>query len=196
MLLFLWQVIVPLLAPIVILEERSPTGAWRRAWNLTRRRFWWVLGFALLLYLFNLLVVAGPAAVVTAAGQFAFGRPFDFAQGMFTIQTVVQSLTTLITSLLYLPLQVAAMTLLYIDLRVRTEGLDLAIFTRQALPQAEPVAALSQLPRASGAQTLITGREWRNFAVMTVGVVVTIAALYLLLVGLVVALMAAFGAGA
>ena len=195
MLLFLWQVIVPLLAPIVILEEISPASAWRRAWSLTRRRFWWVLGFALLLYLFNLLVVAGPAAVVTAAGQFAFGQPFDFDQGTFTIQTVVQSLTTLITSLLYLPLQVAAMTLLYIDLRVRTEGLDLAILTRQVQPQVEPVAAVSQLPTASGEPALITGKEWRNFAVITVGVIVTITVLYLLLVGLVVALLAAFGAG-
>lgn len=196
MLLFLWQVIVPLLAPIIILEKRPPTGAWRRAWDLTRRRFWWVLGFALLLYLFNLLVVAGPAAVVTAAGQFAFGQPFAFEQGTFTIQTIVQSLTTLITSLLYLPLQVAAMTLLYLDLRVQTEGLDLAMLTRQTLPTEEPVAAVSQLPAARGRQALITGKEWRNFAVITVGVIVTITVLYLTLVGVVVALLAAFGAGA
>jgi hypothetical protein len=88
------------------------------------------------------------------------------------------------------------MTLLYLDLRVRTEGLDLAMLTRQALPTEEPVAAVSQLPAARGWQALITGKEWRNFAVITAGVIITITVLYLILVGVVVALLAAFGAGA
>lgn len=195
MLLFLWLVIIPLLAPIIVLERKSPTMAWRRAWALARRRFWWVLGFALLLYLFNLLVVAGPAAVIASLGQFTVNDPFDFSQGTFTVQAIVQSLTTLVTSLLYLPLQVAAMTVLYFDLRVRSEGLDLALAARASDESRNTVAQISTVASATERGSLLTGHEWRNFVSVTLlgaGIFVVI---YVALIGIVLAVAAAFSPG-
>jgi len=48
------------------------------------------------------------------------------------LSTVIQTLVTMIFSLLYLPLQLTAMTVVYFDLRVRSEGLDLALQSTEA----------------------------------------------------------------
>jgi hypothetical protein len=190
MLLYLWRVVIPLLAPIIILEKQPAASAWRRAWDLARRRFWWVLGFALLLYLFNLLVVAGPAALVGALSQFLVGNPLRPDAGTFRVQAVAQSLTTLVTSLLYLPIQAASMTLLYVDLRVRTEGLDLALLAQQEEEKIDVVSG-SALPAGRG--DLVTGSELANFLLITVGIIVAIIALYALLLGIVFVLFSLFG---
>lgn len=193
MLLFLWYVVVPLLAPIIIFENSSPTVAWRRAWTLTRRRFWWVLGFALILYLFNLLVVAGPAAVVSLGSQFLSGNPLELSVESFTFQTIAQSLTILITSLLYLPLQVAAMTVLYFDLRVRTEGLDLALAAESLSGSGQtPVTLIAEYPRG-GSEPLLTSIDWRNFIVLTLAAILVFAVLYGLILAIAFSLVAALG---
>ena len=205
MLLFLWYVIVPMLAPIIILEGGSPTVAWRRAWTLARRRFWWVLGFALILYLFNLLVVAGPATLVTVGGQFLSGNPLEITSERFTVQTIVQSFALLITGLFYLPLQVASMTLLYLDLRVRTEGLDLTLAAESLpLPQVAPeevmadttVAFREPLLRGESilaGEPLVRGVDWRNFFILTICSILLVVALYGLIFVLALALISALG---
>lgn len=192
MMIFLWYIILPLMMPVIILENGSATQAWHRAWMLARRRFWWVFGFALTLYIFNLLIVAGPAAVVGGAGQLLAGSPFDIDSGRFSLQIVVQSLTILITSVLYLPLQVSGMTLLYFDLRVRTEGADLVLATRDvsAAPLAVAAAPISSLTRQDS-EPLLTGIDWRNFVVLSLGTVVLFVLLYAAFVILVVTLFAA-----
>jgi hypothetical protein len=167
MLLFLWSVVVPLLAPIIVLENQPAGSAWRRAWNLTRRRFWWVLGFALVLYTFNLLVVAGPAALIAAGGQLLLGNPAEPTGISFTTQTIISSLSTLVTSLLYLPLQAAAITLLFLDLRVTTEGLDLSI---QVAPEDNPLATVARTAPSALDEPLVSRRNLGQFALVTVAV--------------------------
>lgn len=189
MLLYLWAVVVPMLAPIIVLEEQPAAVAWRRAWELSRRRFWWVLGFALILYTFNLLVVAGPAAVIAAGGQLLLGDPLDPTGVGFTAQTVVGSLSTLVTSLLYLPLQAAAVTLLFLDLRVTTEGLDLRL---QAAPEQAPLETVVRSAPPAGDEPLIGSGELGRFALVSTGVI----ALYLLLVGGLVGLIALLASAA
>lgn len=181
MLLFLWSVIVPLLAPIIVLENQPAASAWRRAWNLARRRFWWVLGFALVLYTFNLLVVAGPAALIAAAGQLLLGSPAEPTAMSFTTQTIITSLSTLVTSLLYLPLQAAAITLLFFDLRVTTEGLDLSI---QVAPQPDPLATVARSAPSALDEPLVSRRDLGQFALVTVAVLVLYAGLVGALFGL------------
>lgn len=176
MLLYLWAVIVPMLAPVIVLEEQPAAIAWRRAWELSRRRFWWVLGFAVILYVFNLLVVAGPAAIIGLGGQLLFGDPLDPTGVSFATQTIFGSLSSLVTSLLYLPLQVAAVTLLFLDLRVTTEGLDLRL---QVAPEQAPLETIVRTAPPAGAESLVGSSEMGRFAAITVGVI----ALYLLLFG-------------
>ena len=175
-LLHLWAVIVPMLAPVIVLEEQPAAIAWRRAWELSRRRFWWVLGFAVILYVFNLLVVAGPAAIIGLGGQLLLGDPLDPTGVSFATQTIFGSLSSLVTSLLYLPLQVAAVTLLFLDLRVTTEGLDLRL---QVAPEQAPLETIVRTAPPAGAESLVGSSEMGRFAAITVGVI----ALYLLLFG-------------
>ncbi len=194
MLAFLWYVIVPLMAPVIILEDGSATQAWRRAWQLARRRFWWVLGFALVLYLFNLLVVAGPAAIVSGGAQFLFGSPLELSRERLIWQTVFQSLVVLITGILYLPLQVAGMTLLYFDLRVRTEGADLTL-AAGSLVSRHDAMGLPLVPAVSGPEEpLVSGIDWRNFVALTLGTLMIVAGLYITFIVAAVAFVTAVGA--
>jgi len=164
---FFSMVIVPMLAPVIVLEGQSATEAWRRAWSLARRRFWWVLGFVFILYLFNQLLITGPAMLATLLLQFVAGTPLEAANysSAYMLQTIVQTAVTLFFSLIYLPLQLTAITLMYFDLRVRTEGFDLALL-------AEGMAggtggALTAVPSTRGEQ-LVTSSELGNFVVVSI----------------------------
>ena len=188
MMAFLMAAVSPLVAPVVVLERTGPwntstdglierTGKFiirafssiRRAWDLARRRFWPVLGTVFVLYLFSLLIVNGPAAIANALLTLAIGSFGDPTAGI-VITTIIQSLVSLVFVLLYYPLQMAAFTLIYFDLRVRTEGFDLALLTLDA---AQPVDAanVSQVPVPQSNERLITGPEFGNFAILTLGAI-------------------------
>ncbi len=186
MLLYLSLIISPLTAPTVVLEKRQARAAVRRAWDLSRRRFWPVVGFATVLFIFSLIFTIIPSLLV----GFLLGLGVDPMAANLAdqqmVSTVVSSLITLLFSLIFLPFQLTAMTLLYFDLRIRTEGFDLALLARsvdQPAPQQEGLAdelALSIEPAASAdltesiaeapppeRESLITGRELGYFVVIT-----------------------------
>ena len=183
LLLFLWQVIVPVVAPVVVLERQRAARSLRRAWDLVRRRFWWVAGFAAILFLFNRLIVAGPSSLLNVVFRALIldSRGPQEAFGTLVLQTVVQSLVSLVAGLLYLPLQLTAMTLLYFDLRVRTEGLDLAFLAQGVLGDpAEAADLLAQLP-VPGKGHLVTWKEIGYFALISMGASGVFGVLYLAL---------------
>jgi hypothetical protein len=127
------MVVTPLIAPIVIIENRSGGSAIRRGWDLVRRRFWWLFGYFLLLFIFNLLVIQGPVQIVSTLLQGRLASVITASQSASTdtIQLVASSITSLLLSLLYIPLQSACATLVYFDLRIRQEGFDLALMANQ-----------------------------------------------------------------
>jgi hypothetical protein len=182
-LIFFGLVVMPLLAPLIILEKQPAARALRRAWDLARRRFWWVLGFVLVLFIFNQLLVTGPVTLVTLGFQLLYGNPLQAGAPAyaFSLQTIVQSLVTLISSLIYLPLHLAGITLMYLDLRVRTEAVDLALLAAAGPEAPATVAALARAP-APADGGLVTGAEMGNFVLVSiVGVVVAI--LLIVLIG-------------
>ncbi|MCA9954622.1 MAG: hypothetical protein KC434_07875, partial [Anaerolineales bacterium] len=122
MIFFLSLVILPLVAPIIVLEHRSAGQAIQRAWDLGRRRFWWLIGFMLLLGLFGQIVVTGPAFLSVFAVESIVGSGINT-----TTSSLIQQVIMLLLRLIYLPLQLSCVTLLYFDIRVRTEGFDLAV---------------------------------------------------------------------
>lgn len=196
MLMFFSLVIVPLIAPTIVLEKQPPTQAVRRAWDLARRRFWWVLAFTLILAIFQYVIVAGPTALVTFLTQSAFGGPLETFNRSTTeviLQTSIQSAVTLLFSLLYIPLQLTAITLMYFDLRVRTEGFDLALLAESASETPEAAAeVIAEAPQA-GQGSLITMDEMGYFVLTTVGGGVLIAIIYAVLIGVVLATLSASG---
>jgi hypothetical protein len=170
MLIFFWLVLVPLIAPVIVLEKQTISTAIQRAWDLARQRFWWVLGFMAVLMIFSQLVVAGPVYLVTALFQLLLGNPVlsEDPGAVFTLQTVVQSLVGLVFGLVYLPLQLTGITLLYFDLRVRSEGFDLALLAEgsKTAEQVELTDITANSPRPELANFSINRKELGYFALI------------------------------
>jgi hypothetical protein len=183
MLIFAAAVAVPLLVPIIVMERCSAVEAINRAWQLARRRFWWLLGFMLLLSLLSQIVVTGPSFLLSSAMMPLVGSELGLLG-----QNVIQSASSVLLNVLYLPLYTACVALLYFDIRVRTEGLDLALLATAEEESEEtavadsPTQKLSQLPPApTTSQSMMpTQDEWVYFIAISVGIVV----LYFLLIGL------------
>lgn len=176
---FFAYVVLPLIAPVVVLEGQRATSSIYRSWHLARRRFWWILGFFLLLALFNFLIVEGPTQVITFLLNFAISMELSAE-----LIVLLPQITSTILSIIYLPLEMACITLLYFDLRVRTEGLDLAILA--SADSAEKIdsnlSALNAPEPNKGFE--FTGRELGYFCLITVGAVLVFGALALVFGGL------------
>ena len=147
---FVWMVMLPVIVPIIVLEKQSAMRAISRAWNLVGRRFWWVIGFALILAIFAQIIIIGPIALLSWGFQLMVGNMSALSATQIVIQTVLQSLFQLMSSLIYLPLQLTAMTLVYFDLRVRTEGFDLVLLAESMSDSQTDVTQLvAQAPQSS-----------------------------------------------
>lgn len=166
-LFFLVAAVAPLLAPIVMIEKLDAAATLRRAWDLARRRFWWLLGFMFILILFSQLVVTGPTLVVNYLLTFVFGQqngPFQTT----LLSTIISSFVSLIGGLLYLPLQLTAYTLVYFDLRVRTEGFDLALLSMQITGAQPSLEDIHALPAQQHSEKLIEWTDVGNFAILSI----------------------------
>lgn len=165
MILFMLTVVNPLVPPAIVLENQGAVDAIRRAWSLARRRFWPVLGTIFVLYLFSIIVVNGPAGIANVLLAQVF-QSFGDPTMQLVLTSIIQGLISLVFVLIYYPLQMTAFTLIYFDLRVRTEGFDLALLTMEASDSTD----ISQTMAAPVPQTnerLITGPELGNFAILT-----------------------------
>ena len=115
------------LAPAALmLENTGVVEGIGRSWALTRGSFWRVLG---------ILVLAGLiTGLVTGTLSFGLGMVFGVVSvGLPAAHPLVSAVTVLLTSVLsalVLPFTAAVTALTYIDLRMRTEGLDVEL--RQA----------------------------------------------------------------
>lgn len=176
-LLFFWVAAAAyLVTPIVILERKGAFGTLARTWELSRRRFWWLLGFGLILIFFNWLIIQGPSLLIASA-LVQFGG-FGLAS---TESQIVQQVVNTLLSAIYLPLQLTCYTLIYFDLRIRTEGLDLSL--QAATSEAEGLNIthlLAKAPPASGKVTP-TGEEWLWFFLITIGLYALIIIFYAIL---------------
>ena len=179
--IFLSLVVGPLLAPIVILEQQGSGTSLRRAWDLGRSRFWWLLGFALVLSLLSQLIITAPGYLIRTLLQSMLAGQGSYIN-MLVWSSVIQTLVSMLGGLLYLPLQLCAMMVVYFDLRVRTEGLDLAMqAAANAGTETNIVALTGTSPKSSS--SLVTGAEVGQFILVSIATV----AIYAILIGIVMA---------
>ncbi len=177
--LIVFSIVTQFTPIIIVLEHKNALDAIRRGWDLFRRRFWNVIGFYFLLALFAQIITVAPATLAS----YLLGLAATTLDSTLT-QILIQTGITLIMTLLYLPLQLAAMTLLYFDLRVRTEGFDLALLTEQTLSEemsAEGVTA--QAPVAEHG-SLITQSEMGNMVLLSLGAYGVILAIWGVLIAI------------
>lgn len=127
-LIYFFMVISPVVIPVVILEQRGG-AAIRRAWDLVRRRFGWCLGFALIFATFSYLINLALGTVFNYFGSLATE---SISGDPWVINQAIQSINSILISILFTPLSITAFTLMYFDLRVRTEGFDLSLLAASA----------------------------------------------------------------
>lgn len=114
------------LASVALLLEGLTVGrALRRSAALVRGTWWRVLGVLLLTYVLAALaqaILVGPAALL--AGLLGFWLPQGTA---LALGTFISLLFTTIASVLVQPFVASVTALLYTDLRIRQEGLDVEL---------------------------------------------------------------------
>lgn len=114
-------------APVIGVEATGPFTGMRRAAQLARRRYWPTLGVGLLsgfvATLFDQALAAVPDLLALLLGTGGANW------GLLAVSGVMSSIITT-------PVVAAATTLHYLDLRVRSEGLDLELQARTAFPDA------------------------------------------------------------
>ena len=166
--MFLSLIVLPLVAPVASLGNLGVGGTIRRAWDMGRSRFWWLMGFAIVLALLGQLIVTGPVYLMGAIVQGGLAALPDLSFELQSVlNTIASSLFTLALGLLYQPLHLTVMTIVYFDLRARNEGLDLAL---QLAPTEESAHDDSApLPEISNTTSmpLISGIDIGRFALLS-----------------------------
>ena len=109
-----------LVTPVVVLENERPGRALARSWRLVRRSFWRVFGITLL------------AGIIVAIAGGILQLPFTFfgaVLGSGTGGTVILVIGAIAAGTVTRPITAGVTVLLYVDMRMRKEGLDLALRT-------------------------------------------------------------------
>jgi Membrane domain of glycerophosphoryl diester phosphodiesterase len=122
-----WSVAIPAL----FAEGIGPVKALGRSWNLVRDNWWRTLGI--------LIIVSIMVSLIQTALQVLFGGVAAVVPGLNgDLRAGVVTTTTTLVDALVGAITPIAISMLYLDLRVRKEGLDLDQLARQAAPGTAP----------------------------------------------------------
>jgi hypothetical protein len=117
--------------PALFAEGIGPIKALGRSWNLVRDNWWRTVGVLIIVAIMVSLIQSALGVLFTGVAAVLPGLGDDLRAGLVaTMATLVNALVGAITPI--------ALTMLYLDLRVRKEGLDLDQLARQAAPGAAP----------------------------------------------------------
>lgn len=124
----IWAVAIP----AFIVEQTTIRGAWRRSTQLVRGTFWRVWGIRALGYLLVLVVSSVVTVPFEAIGLVVSGSSFgDLTHGHQPIALLLfTAIGSLVASTFTAPLLAGIESLLYVDLRMRREGLDIVLQQR------------------------------------------------------------------
>ncbi len=119
-------------APALLLEDLGVLAAMRRSWRLVRGSWWRVLGVLLITTIIASVangLLQAPFSIVGAVigAALAPDQTDAVASRALVITVVVGNIGTVIASTVTAPFSAAVTALLYIDLRIRREGLDVAL---------------------------------------------------------------------
>jgi hypothetical protein len=130
--LMVWlYVLCVLAAPAVVMERQSVLGAFRRARQLIRRRWWRICGTLLLTLLITIFIGLIAQVPFFLLDRILFGQnPTGWTEVM---SLGVGTVGRIVSWSLIGPFDAGVIALLYIDLRMRREGLDLELQTRDDL---------------------------------------------------------------
>jgi hypothetical protein len=114
--------------PAVVLERIAPVPAIKRSWQLTYGSFWRLFGILILTW----IVVTVASEVMTipfniVGALISGGSASPFASGTSVAALIVGAIGTILAATVTRPISAGVNVLLYLDLRMRREGLDLTL---------------------------------------------------------------------
>jgi hypothetical protein len=115
----------------IVLERTTILGSMRRSWRLTRGAFWRIFGIRLLvgaMFYVATLIVTTPVSVIFTLGGGVLqpnGSATSTLAGTVIASSIATEGVTAIVSAVGLVVGTATVALLYLDQRMRQEGLDL-----------------------------------------------------------------------
>jgi len=122
--------------PVVVLERTGPVSALRRSWRLVRGSAWRVFGILLL------------SEFIVAVANLILRIPFSLLGGASSLtgpatsptvtSTIVSGVGAIIAGTVTTPVFAGVVVLLYTDLRMRREGMDIALRAASASPASAP----------------------------------------------------------
>ncbi|MCX9190205.1 hypothetical protein C3Y87_02005 [Carbonactinospora thermoautotrophica] len=120
-----------LATPALILEKQPVLKAMGRSRRLVRGNWWRVFGILLLSAILVILIQSVLAAPFTLIGQLIAtalsGGPASDSTAYFLIATAIASIGNILALTVVSPFAAAVVVLLYVDLRIRREALDLEL---------------------------------------------------------------------
>lgn len=127
-------------SPAMVLENLGVFAAIGRSWSLTRGNFWRLFGINILTAVITSMVAGIFVGIADALGAIFIvvgsSSPEDVIASLNTTYILVMVMST-IAQLLILPFSSSVNALLYIDLRMRKEGLDVELRNAVAEQQAQ-----------------------------------------------------------
>ena len=127
--LILWLYARVSLAPAaVVLERAGPVQGLKRSWALTQgAQAWRVLGISILAAILAGLFAALVGGLLGILAGWVLGIVTGDGQLQFTTQVVMDHLTSFVIGAITTPFTAGVTALLYLDQRIRREGLDVAL---------------------------------------------------------------------
>lgn len=127
-------------SPAMVLENLGVFAAIGRSWSLTRGNFWRLFGINILTAIITSMVAGIFVGIADALGAIFIvvgsSSPEDVIASLNTTYILIMVMST-IAQLLILPFTSSVNALLYIDLRMRKEGLDVELRNAVAEQQAQ-----------------------------------------------------------
>lgn len=164
MLFYFAAIVVPLIAPALVMEGLGARQTVRRVWDLVRQRFWWVFGFALLTTLIQIAAL-GPSFMAGLALEALWPTLPAALQSQLLLRSALETLISTINTLLYQPFTSVMLVLVYFDLRVRLEGLDLALLAGSITGKA--ATEIVAHPSTPTHEKLFTSSEFGYFVLVS-----------------------------
>ncbi|WP_413450986.1 glycerophosphoryl diester phosphodiesterase membrane domain-containing protein [Georgenia phoenicis] len=106
----------------IMLEGTGVLASIARSWRLTRGNFWRLFGIMALTVVLVTILISILSVPFTMVGSV-----FTTVQGDVLLPLVISSIGQLVGSAISIPVMAAVLALLYIDVRMRKEGLDVEL---------------------------------------------------------------------
>jgi hypothetical protein len=124
-----FSVMLSLAAPAVVLEQLGPVQALRRSWRLASRSFWRLFGIllltALVVFVASAILQVPFVIIRVLAGGSGVGG--GLAVGSTVLIAIIGAIGSIVSGAVTRPVSAGVTVLLYLDMRMRKEGLDLVL---------------------------------------------------------------------